>query len=182
MTPLAERIGTPVLKQTEPKSLIERIECAQQLYSLADIARLFKLQPRRLRDLERMGEFPPANVIIPGAGWARARGQKKGPPGEGRPVGRGGVVGGLFNTGDGGGDGVRLGNAPLGGELFDSRHGGGIEADAESHAGKGALLGVFVSDACAGMWFGFHGFRLLEWRRDPRQRTQRARRNLRRGV
>ena len=73
MTPLAERIGTPVLKQTERKSLIERIECAQQLYSLADIARLFKLQPRRLRDLERMGEFPPANVIIPGAGHKAQR-------------------------------------------------------------------------------------------------------------
>ena len=53
--------------------LAERIECAPQLYSLADLARLFKLQPRRLREMERTGEFPPAGIIIPGAGHKAQR-------------------------------------------------------------------------------------------------------------
>jgi pimeloyl-ACP methyl ester carboxylesterase len=53
--------------------LAERIECAPQLYSLADLARLLKLQPRRLREMERTGDFPAACIIIPGAGHKAQR-------------------------------------------------------------------------------------------------------------
>ena len=70
--PLVERIRAPML-QTKSELLIKRAKCAPQLYTLADLARIFKLPPRRLRDLERMGEFPRANVIIPGAGHKAQR-------------------------------------------------------------------------------------------------------------
>lgn len=70
--PLVERIRAPML-QTQSELLIKRAKCAPQLYTLADLARIFKLPPRRLRDLERMGEFPRADVIIPGAGHKAQR-------------------------------------------------------------------------------------------------------------
>jgi hypothetical protein len=46
---------------------------ADQLYRLAEVARLLRLPPYRLRELSAAGKFPPAAVVIPGGGHMRCR-------------------------------------------------------------------------------------------------------------
>ncbi len=41
---------------------------AEQLYSLAEVARLLGVQPERLAALAMVGQFPAAAVIVPGGG------------------------------------------------------------------------------------------------------------------
>ena len=46
---------------------------AEQLYRLAEVARLLGVPPYRLRELSAAGQFPPAAVVIPGGGHMRCR-------------------------------------------------------------------------------------------------------------
>jgi hypothetical protein len=55
-----------------------RANQAEQLYTLADVSRLVKVQPERLLDLMRSGEMLGPDVIIPGGGpkgrrWSASR-------------------------------------------------------------------------------------------------------------
>lgn len=46
---------------------------AQQLYTLADVARLLKVQDKRLRELMARGEMAGPDVLVPGGGRKAAR-------------------------------------------------------------------------------------------------------------
>lgn len=46
---------------------------AEQFYRLAEVARLLRVPPYRLRELSAAGQFPPAAVVIPGGGHMRCR-------------------------------------------------------------------------------------------------------------
>jgi hypothetical protein len=55
-----------------------KAKIADQLYTLADLSRLLKVPPKRLRALMAAKEMPTADVIIPGGGhkglrWSATR-------------------------------------------------------------------------------------------------------------
>lgn len=44
------------------------VKVAEQTYTLADVARLLRIQPERVSALVEERQFPPAQIYIPGGG------------------------------------------------------------------------------------------------------------------